>query len=124
MDDPDFSFEKQQRERRRKLAAPKLKRPKPSWKISGQDKKPPEKWRIERDSKGKISVMEETQPPAIQSGGPHRPSARSKFTIRLWESCLVGGYAAEAGTQVICYGPTAGCLSGRGKILHEERRAF
>ncbi len=125
LDHPDFTFERQKEERRRRqLVPPALKRKAPSWKISGHDKKPPERWRSEFDSSGRLVLLEEVVPPSLPPDGPIRPHARSRFEIILGEGCMVAGHAAEAGTKVICFAPTAGLLAGRGKVIAEEMNAF
>ncbi len=123
LDHPDFTFEKQ-REARRRLEAPKLRRGKPSWKISGEDRKPPEGWRSECDSSGKLVLLEEMIPPSLAPDRHVGPHDRSKFEVLLHEGCLVAGHPAEAGTTVLCYNSTAGLLAGRGRIISEEKNAF
>jgi hypothetical protein len=101
-----------------------LKRKKPSWQVKDQDRKPPEKWRVEYDQNGKVGLIEEMVPPAILPSAPVRPSTRSRFKMRLTEEVLVGGHPCPAGCRVICFADEAANLIGSGKIEQEERNAF
>lgn len=109
--------------RRQKQTAPPLRRTKPSWEISGQDRPEQPRWKVETDKHGKRTITELIPPPP-RTDGFQSDSDRSRFRVELLEACLVGGNHANKGDLVICYNENAMMLQCRGKIISEERNAF
>lgn len=125
MDDIDFSFQEQEKQRhRRKLEPPPEIRQGPGWPVSGASEPARPRWSITTD-KG-ITTFMETTPPATGSGFAREVHHRSKFKIRVTNECLVAGTHAPVGSIVVCFHHHAADLisSGNAVVVEEQRNAF
>jgi hypothetical protein len=95
----------------------------PSWKVTEGGQQERKAWEVTTDKKGKKTFREMITPSidATKYQGDH---ARSRFTLQIYEGCMVGGETASIGDIVICYAINATLLAGRARITAEERQAF